>query len=282
MGEMGESMNTSNLISFLIALGAFLFIFALVAKLCSLSVATSAIVAAVATVFLFLVGAGCVKGNWIAVAAVAAILNIIWAVWHQEIRNYVMQPVFEMRLFESTSPYLLERKDHVLEANGKFESYKGLFIDFELTNKGKRTANRTQVHLTKVGHKGGDGCWNREKKWMAIPLKWVIPLSTRDLERELARDLVPNVPFYFSLGSFSKDKRIGKLLLKYYLSPKHQTETFPPGEHCFEITVFDEDADKVPPKYIYVTFEDFSKVTKLEEVGNYVKKIEIMDSAPPW
>ena len=118
-----------------------------------------------------------------------------------------------MSLFESTHPYLVQREGIVLEKTGH-EKYTGLFITIQLKNKGKRAANKTRVLLTEVCQKGQDGIWKPvEKRWTALPLQWDIPIYTTEPEREVGRDMVPNVPLDFNLASFDLEKRKNQLLL---------------------------------------------------------------------
>lgn len=212
------------------------------------------------------------KINWTAVSAVGTLLAVFWAIYHQEIRNILYRPVLKFSLFEPTSPHLVEQVGASVEKTG-LKEYNGLFITIQLTNTGKTVAHNAQALLTKVGYKNEEGNWKLKVNWIAIPLQWVLG------DVALERDLVPERPYLFNLGSFTK-ARDGQFLFTYVMSPKGQEETVYPGEYCFEITAFAEGVE-ILRKYFYVDFDDFKEIAELEEIRKRVKKVEMKDY-PPW
>lgn len=211
------------------------------------------------------------KINWVAISAIGTICAVIWAIYHQEIRDVINRPVFEVTFFEKASPYLVEQMGASIENTGSKE-YTGFFITVQLINVGKTIAKDVQPLLTAVGYKDEKGMWNREIDWIAIPLQWVLG------ETSLQRDLVPERPYMFNLGSFSK-ARVGRFLFTYVMSPKAQKETVGPGEYCFEVTIFSVNA-KTEKKYVYVKFNEFNWDVGSEQVKKIVK-VE-MKNSPPW
>ena len=209
--------------------------------------------------------------NWTAVAAVGTLLAVLWAVYSQQIKLWIDRPVLEFKWFEPNSPHLIDSIWASNEITGPKE-YAGQFIAINLVNTGNMVAKDAQPFLMKVGSKDKDGKWILNKKWIPIPLQWVLP-SYRVLER----DLVPHRPYLFYVGSFSI-AREGKLLLTYSVSPKSQREIIEPGEHCFEISAFSVGAEK-ETKYIYLKYEHFKDETD-QKINVSVKSIEMKNEAP--
>lgn len=269
-------MNNSILLAFIISLAVFIVVFILIANLHSASVAMGGIIAAIVGAGIFIVCAGYIPINWTAVAAVGTLAAVAWAVWHQEFSQYLIRPILNMSFFQTTSPHLVKQVGASFEKrNSKIvtEEYYGLFVTIELTNSGKTVAKDTQPLLTNVWSKDvKTKKWIERENWIAIPLKWVLPL------RSFERDLVPNRPYLFTLGSFS-ERRDGKLLLTYNISPKGQEETVNPGEHCFEVTVYALGTEPIK-NYFYITFEDFSGITELKKTENYIKKVNRASDPP--
>lgn len=208
------------------------------------------------------------KINWTAVAAVGTLLVVVWATYHQGIREWINRPILEYSWFEANNSHLV-RQIGVSFEKIRPKEYDGLFITVQLINTGKKTARDTQPILTKVAKKGKDGNWKLKDNWIPIPLQWVLGRGA------LQRDLVPKRPYLFNLGSFSA-AREGKLLITYAMIPKAQPETFEPGEYCFEISTFAVGAE-THKKYFYVEFQDFKALPDLSAI----KKVE-MEDQPPW
>lgn len=273
-------MSSSNLYGLLIGLVSFLLIFLIVSQLSSIGTAIGALIAAVVAFVAFMACTGHIKLNWTAIAAITAVLSTMWAVWFQEVRHYFSTPRLEVSLFESNHPWAVKQTGSDFDKGGP-QSYRGLFVTMKVINTGKRTAARTRVLLTKVGSLDKNGQWTIEEKWIGTPLQWVLPLPSTDIERQLARDLVPNLPLHFRICSFSLlETRKGNVLLTYIMSYSEQREMLAHGEHCLEIRFFNDSGDLFPPKYIRVKFEDFSKAASLEEIAPFIKEIEVLDQSP--
>lgn len=212
--------------------------------------------------------------NWTAIGAIATAFAVIWAIYSQGIINFFNRPNLEIAFFEPLPPHLFNTFDISVEEGGE-SKYNGLIITLQLKNNGKSVAYQAQPYLTNLYYKDNTRSWKPKNGWIQIPLKWVLG---EDIFPSLIRDLIPEKPYLFNLGSFSSI-RDGKFLFTYSKSPLSQKETVDPGEYCFEVTVFALKAKPIK-KYLYVDFDDFSGVTDLEKIKGYIKKVEMKDHPP--
>lgn len=210
--------------------------------------------------------------SWQAVSALGTLLVVIVALFGQEIRRLWSRPKVDLDWFEPKDPHLVRQIGASYEATGRHEPYEGLFITLELTNTGKQTASEAEVLLTRVATNTAAHGWRWKENWTPIPLEWVLGQSA------LQRDLIPQRPYLIRLASFGPARK-GQLLITYAMSLKSQTETFEPGQHCFEVSVFATGA-RTRRKFVYVTFQDFSQATDLNKVRDFVQKVE-MSKTPP-
>ncbi|MFH1123649.1 MAG: hypothetical protein V1758_08325 [Pseudomonadota bacterium] len=216
-----------------------------------------------------------------ALTAIGTFGAVVVALWHQDLRSILRRPKFQIALHEPEEPHLIKLMGTVPGIAGP-EEYKGLFVVCHILNDGKETAFKSQVHLTNLYRKDQDGIWRLAKPWIPLPLKWVIPISAWDLEREMGRDLVSKIPYLFTIASFSKEKRDGQVLFTYYSSNRIQPETLTPGEYCFELTAFAVGVDNPFKQYLFVTFNDFVQEPTLDAVKSHVTRIDIADKPPKW
>lgn len=213
---------------------------------------------------------------WTALGATATTCAVIWAIFSQGIIRYFNRPKLKISFFEPIPPHLFNQIGISVEKDGR-KTYSGLFITLQLKNTGKSIAYQAQPYLTKLIYKNTTGSWKIHNNWIQIPLQWVMRENPL-LPSLLYKDLLPEKPYLFNLGSFSPI-RDGKFLFTYSMSPLSQKETVNPGEYCFEVTVFALEATPVK-KYCYVDFDDFSGVTDLEKIKEYIKKVEMKDYPP--
>lgn len=218
--------------------------------------------------------------DWQAVAAVAtsfaALVALLVALFRQDYMRWRNLPIIEFGWFERTSPHLVQQAGVSVERTG-LEPYQGMFMTFNLTNKGKGPARDAEVQLTTVAKRTYSDKWEKEPNWVPIPLKWVLP--SWGLVETAQRDLFPERSYLCSLASFSA-ARDGELLITYFVCPVSQRENFPPGEYCFEVSVFATDAP-ASKRYIYVTFEKFSGGASPDTIKDFIRKVE-MKNSPPW
>ena len=184
---------------------------------------------------------------WRALAAIGTISAVIVALFYPSLHEWYQRPVLKVHSPKYSNEYIRWGQR---VGGGEFFCY----IDIEVQNKGKTVAHNCQPFLTAVAEKKQNQ-WQMEPNWVPIGLKWILgqsyigpyPRATEE------KNLVPNRPYIFSLGSV-KGGRANIVELAYYLSPTGQRDKFPPGEYCFEITIFAANA-KMIKKYFYINWK---------------------------
>jgi len=219
--------------------------------------------------------------NWenplIAAGTVGAAVAAIWAVIYLEI----IKPYFDRpRLIIKEPGFKPSFYRQAPEKNRDGQQVGiGYYINILLKNIGKRTAKNCQPILTAMW-KLNQGTWQKEENWISVALRWGAGedqyYEHGILKQREERNLIPNRPYYLSLGRISThDCQIFELLQVIILNA--QDHRFEPGEYCFEVAVNGEDIDP-PVKYFKVRWD--GKCTgNLNEVNE--RFFVSMDDNPP-
>lgn len=183
---------------------------------------------------------------WRALAAIGTISAVVVALFYPSLSEWYQRPILEMHSPKYSNEYIRWGQQ---VGGGNFFCY----VDIEVQNKGKTVADKCQPFLTAVAEKKQDQ-WQIEPNWVPIGLKWILGHSYMGSNRRATeeKNLVPNRPYIFSLGSV-REGRDTTFALAYYLCPTGQRDKFIPGEYCFEITVFAANT-KMVKKYYYISW----------------------------
>ena len=237
----------------------------------AIKIATAVVVLALA-IFVILI----LKFNWVAIAALSTTAAVIWAVFHQGILAWLDRPRLEISLFESESPYLRQVTGRDPKTGKPVCVIYPLSI--QLKNTGKTLAKNTQPLVT------GMGCiidakWQTQDNWISAPIHWGldVPSEVGAEKPTEERDLVPHRPYVFNFGTMRTDYP-DLFILNTIIMPGNQKRDYPPGEFCFELTVFAEGADPVK-KYFHIEW-DGGCTDKFDEVKEKIR-IYLKDH-PPW
>jgi hypothetical protein len=120
----------------------------------------------------------------------------------------------------------------------------GYYVNIPLTNDGQTLARMCQPVLTACGRLSDHG-WEREPNWVPVGLSWILDeLNVRVAGKPTEeRNLVPHRPYLFNLGKISaRDPHVFRLLVIH--EPTAQRADREPGEYCFEVTAFSENAEQ--------------------------------------
>jgi hypothetical protein len=235
------------------------------------------VLAAVNVVFALAIGVILIThSNWIGLAAIGMIGVVLWAVYHQGILGWLGRPKLQMMQFEMKPPFFQKAPEFHPNTSQRVGSR--FCINVPLRNTGETIARSCQPVVTAMG-KIDAGEWQKQENWIPVGLEWALEESSRPnpgkpLEE---RDLVPQRPYHFNLGSISTtDPHAFRLLLTVAASA--QEARFLRGQYCFEVTVFAEKAKPVT-KYFHVKWVG-GCTDDLEEV---VKRIKVFaDDSSPW
>ena len=126
----------------------------------------------------------------------------------------------------------------------------GLYVTCNLVNIGITSARGCQPILTACARRNADNEWRQLRDWLPLGLFWCLDeyslqASGRPTEE---RYLVPKRPYLFDLCNVTT-RTPDRLYLRVIVTPSAQATDFPPGEYCFEVTVFSENADAVQAWY---------------------------------
>jgi hypothetical protein len=197
--------------------------------------------------------------NWenplIAAGTVGAAVAAIWAIIYIEIfKPYFDHPILIIKEPGFKPPFYRRapEKDRVTGQQVAI----GYYINILLINTGKRTAKNCQPILTAMW-KLNQGNWQKEENWISVALRWGAGedeyYEYGILKQREERNLIPNRPYYLSLGRVST-KKPGIFELMQVIILNAQDYEFGPGEYCFEVTVNGEDIDP-PVKYFKVRWD---------------------------
>jgi hypothetical protein len=164
-------------------------------------------------------------------------------------RERARRPILQIGPFEMRPPLLRRAAELEKIATGDDETiWKqvgfGYYVNLPLTNVGQTLARGCQPLVTSVGeHAEGKG-WARDPNWLPIGLRWVLDELNVEAHGKPTeeRNLVPRRPYLFNLGNVST-QHPSQFRLILILVATGQRHTFPPGDYCFEITVYSENAE---------------------------------------
>lgn len=199
---------------------------------------------------------------------------IIWAVYHQEIKQYFNRPVLEIREFNQERPYL--RREPIINTDSI-----GFFVNIPLKNVGRKTAKNCQPMVSAMA-KFHNNTWHREQNWIPVTLLWAAGEDSEHTEtgRKIReeRNLVPFRPYFFNLGYVKTNDSDDFYLLQVVILTG-QDYSFGPGKYCFEVSVTAEEIDKPTVKYFIVDWQG-KCVDDLNVVKSHLKVIEQLKA--PW
>jgi len=129
------------------------------------------------------------------------------------------------------------------DSPGGVELGKAWYVNCTVRNTGGSIANHVQPVLTAAAERLPDKRWRLFSDWIPLELRWSLDeintgqgLPTQD------RYLVPNRPYMFDLGKLSTYLPYARFDLTTLLKPLAQANEFGPGQYCFEVTVYSENA----------------------------------------
>ena len=247
-----------------------------------ISTSNAIILGAIIASIILTVGAKLVGASfWGAFGAISTFAAVIWAIFHQGILQWYQCPKVLIDSYEEESPYFRSVPTGTPE-----EPVKSYILTFKIINTGESIAEKAQPLLTRVWSRE-DRKWKPQPGWVPVPLRWVFDEIAREqinlqIPTEKGfykwqssgkpteeKDLVQHRPYLFNLGELSTRHPETFDLLGIIFS-RSQQNSFGPGEHCFEITVFSQ---KVDPqrKYVYLNWDggctdDFKEVIKKVKV----------------
>lgn len=157
-------------------------------------------------------------------------------------REFDRRPILRLGPFEAKAPFLRLASEHARDTNRLLGT--GLYVNIPLTNNGQTLARKCQPVLTAWGECTSEGKWRREANWLPIGLTWVLdePNLYAAGKPTEERDLVPNRPYLFNLGCTST-RHPDEFVLLLVVRPSAQDSSFAPGDYCFEVTAFSENAE---------------------------------------
>lgn len=207
--------------------------------------------------------------NWVGLSAVGIFGAVLWAVYHQGILEWLGRPKLQVMPFDMKPP--LFRKDAELHPHTSQRVGSHFSINVPIRNTGETAAKRCQPVVTAMG-KFDAGTWQKQEDWIPVGLEWApAESSSVTLGRSAQeRDLVPQRPYYFGLGSLSTTDPHAFRIFSPTVASAHEVR-FLRGHYCFEVTVFAEKAKPVQ-KYFQVRWiggctDDFEEVIKRIKVS---------------
>ena len=235
----------------------------------SLTIIISSIIVSLALI----VAAKISDSFWTAIGASGTCAAVVWAIFHQGILEWWRKPNLEINLYERDAPHL--RPVSVGTPDKSIMSY---MLSLELLNNGKSIARGAQPLVTDV-RSCENGKWFSQDGWLPVPLLWIFDEHSQKATGKPTeeKDLVPHRPYLFNLGQFSTSHPKTFLLLRSIIG-KSQKESYEPGEHCFEVTVF---ALGVQPtkKYFRIKWDGDCS----ENFDDVKMKVRVFESdIPPW
>lgn len=202
---------------------------------------------------------------WTALAAVATLAAVIVALI-PIYKEYYCIPRLELKKPGYT--------DNFIRSGNEFGSDKRFYsVDIELQNKGWSVAKDCQPFLTAMGGQENKK-WVKVKNWAPIGLKWLLTKAEQANEPyPEMRNLAPECPYIFSLGTV-RERDIKFFALEKHLIPTGQTERFPSGEYCFEITVYSSNAKPIV-RYFEVKWNGCGTQEDIKNIDQFKKCLSV-------
>jgi hypothetical protein len=163
-----------------------------------------------------------------------------------------------------------------IESDNKkgIELGEAFYINCEIVNEGKSMALNCQPVVSGYAILSPDGRWKRQDDWIHLGLVWALDeLNALRGEPTMERALVPQRPYQFDLGKISTYLPKALFALRTLLMPNAQACVFESGDHCFEVTVYAENAEPVKAWYTVTVDANLRSHTPLK-VGKLI--------SPPW
>ena len=203
---------------------------------------------------------------WAVLTALGTCGAVLVALFYQPLRTWYKKPILEIGLYEPEPPHLI--RVPVDQSGEKVSNNKEKTIAYilymKLINTGKSIARSAQPLITNVGS-FKDSKWQIQAYWLPLPLLWAFDEWSQKATGKPTeeKDLVPQRPYIFNIGTLSTEKPDTFDLL-CHIASKSQTVSYGPGEHCFEVTVYALES-QTARKYIRLQWDggctrDFVKV----------------------
>lgn len=216
-----------------------------------------------------------------AFAAIGTISAVIWALYHQEIKQFLDRPNLQIEAIKLEIPYFRPVEISAFDID--------YYINIPLINSGKRTAKNCTPILFSIFEKNHDNKWEEIRNWIPLPLQWaaderewedaLIDSETQKVFRKLARverNIVPNRPYFFNLGKFDVGKNIFQACQFELLTfPKliAQTNLYSEGYYCYKIKIIAEEIEPLI-KCFYLQWRWDCKPPKTTKPEIIIWKIE--------
>jgi hypothetical protein len=199
---------------------------------------------------------------------------VIWAVYHQEIKQYLHRPILEIIKFSQDVPYV--RRAPIINTD-----WVGFFINIPLRNVGKRTAKNCQPIISAMG-KIINGSWYQEKNWIPVALFWAggedFEYTDKGKKIREERELIPQRLYFFNLGHLTTEES-DKFILDQIIILTAQDYKFDPGRYCFEVSVNAEEISSPLVKYFFVTWQGQC----IDDLNSILGKLKIDEQQKaPW
>jgi len=99
-----------------------------------------------------------------AFAAIGTISAVIWALYHQEIKQFLDRPNLQIDAIKLDIPYFRPVEISAFDID--------YYINIPLINNGKRTAKNCTPILFSIFKKNPDNEWEEIRNWIPLPLQW--------------------------------------------------------------------------------------------------------------
>lgn len=192
----------------------------------------------------------------------------------------------ELLSFRMARPYfrLADEHRHIPKPEGRVGiqyAGRGCYTSIPLRNAGPAMAHSCQPVVTAVTQRA-NGKWTLLENWIPLGLRWVFfdeanEMAARKPAEE--RRLVPERLYLFSLGKTSSQDP-GHFSLCTVLTPNGQPTSYSPGEYCFEVTVYSENAELVRSWYRVVFKGGFTDPFPNERLLSDVLEVEELAGSP--
>lgn len=191
-----------------------------------------------------------------AITAIGTISAVIWALYHQEIKQYLDRPKLQIDAIKLDIPYF--RPVQLSESDIDY------YINLPLINNGKRTAKNCIPILFSIFNKNSDNGWEEIRNWIPLPLQWaaderewedaIIAQQVYPKTGRAERNIKPNRPYFFNLGKFYVRRDINQvcyLELLTFPKLKAQTNEYYEGHYCYKVMIIAEEIEPLV-RYCYL------------------------------
>jgi hypothetical protein len=193
-----------------------------------------------------------------AFAAIGTISAVIWALYHQALKQFLDRPNLQIDNIKLDFPYF-----RPVQNNFDVDYY----INIPLINKGKRTATNCTPIMYSIYKINSDDKWEKIQNWIPLPIQWaaderefedvIIEEANKSSKRKIARaerNIVPNRPYFFNLGVFDVGRDISnpcQFVLLTLPQLKAQKNIYSDGYFCYEVKIIAEEIEPLI-KYFFL------------------------------